>query len=201
MSIQGIQTSLDVKTAASAAVLTYDGSTIVQNYFRLDSASTNEKALVDHLLASAQAQIEDYCNITMISTVYYYYLTKMPADKIVLPVWPVSAVASIKYKDGGSDQTWSDDNYWYDTGYTEKPFAIYYDTLASADEDVYNAITVEFTAGYADSDAVPDRLKQAILALALDMYDQRGDVPRERFTSWKALAYPFRIWHAADENE
>lgn len=184
-----MDTALKIVTAASETAVS-----LTEAKLHLKVENTTDDSLITILIKAAQDEVESYTNRILISTVFDYQLTSFPGDSIKLPVAPVSAVASVKYYDSNNSlQTWDSANYYYSI--SEIPFFLrYVSSTEGTYEDRFDAVTVRFTAGYANAAAVPNALKQAILLLIGDMYDNRGDAPRERFTMWKMLAHPYKVF-------
>jgi uncharacterized phiE125 gp8 family phage protein len=177
-----------IKTAAASLAVS-----LTELKAHLKISGTTDDTLLTDLLEAAEAQIEDYTNRKIISQVWYYYLSGFP-NEIVLPYSPVSSVASIKYYDSSNvQQTLADSLYMLDVNMTPCIISTV-DTWPEVYEDRSLPVTIEYTAGYANAAAVPERLKRAIMYLAADMYEYREDHPRTEFTTWKALAYPYKIW-------
>lgn len=188
--------SLSIYTAAgSASVSTANAKA------HLKVEHSNDDTLIDGYVQAAEKEVEAFTNRTIISTVYDFTLTEFPANGIVLPVSPVSAIASIKYYDASNTlQTWASSNYHYNVN--EEPCIIrYVDSVPDTYEDRSDAVVVRFTAGYANAAAIPAPLVQAIKLKLGDYYENRIDAPREMFSAWMRLAYPYRVWHEPFENE
>jgi len=191
-----IRTSKAVKTAAATNAVSLSDA---KAHLRVDH--TDEDDLITDLITAAQAQVEAYTNRVLITSTHYLYLTDFPSGGIVLPLAPVTSITSVKYVTGGSDVTWDSSNYYYSINELPVNVSSVGDSAPGVDEDVFPAVTVEYVAGYADQDAVPAALKQAVLLLVADMYEYRQDAPRERFTAWKSLCYPYRVFHPITANE
>jgi len=139
----------------------------------------------------------------MISTIFDLYLTDFPANGIVLPFSPVSAITSIKYYDTANvQQTWATANYHYNI--YEEPCVIRYTSSKPA---VYsgrsNSVVVNFTAGYANAAAIPAPLIQAIKLLLSDSYENRvdGNENGAKIRTSQMIMYPHRVFHNPLENQ
>lgn len=109
---------------------------------------------------------------------------------------PVSAVTSIQYTDtAAATQTWSNTKYVADivsqpARVLPKNGEVYPSTLAQA-----QAVTVTYSAGYADAASVPAAIKQAILLMVGDMYENREDSIKRLPTAVEYLLQPYRVWN------
>jgi len=190
-----IRVGLKVKTAAAtAAVSTADAK------LHLRVTNTEDNTYIDNLVLAATQKVEAFTNRNIIRATFNLYLTGFPKNGIVLPLSPVSSITSIKYYDSDNSlQTYSSASWFYSI-YEEPVKVDYIDTPAEAYQYRYDAVDVEFVCGYATAADVPESLISAILLLVGDMYENRVDYPRERFTAWQSLAYPYRVWHSTTEN-
>ena len=184
-----------IKTARTS-----DAVSLNEARLHLKVDSTDDNDLIDDLIDAAQETVEAYTNRKLSSETWYLYLDQFPGGDIVLPFSPVTSVASVKYYDqDNSEQTYTVNTDYY-TDIKSEPARIRYVNGWDGVYDKPDAVTVEYVTGYTSS-TIPLSLKQAMLLLVADMYDNRVDMPREKFTTWKALCYPYRVWHNYSENE
>lgn len=195
-------TSLTTYTAASDNSLT-----LAEAKADLKVDQSTDESLIALKLDAAERAVEEYTNRRFMKTVLDFTLSGFPEGGIVLPVSPVISVDSVKYYDGDNvQQTWAATNYWYNV--SSNPTVIQYDSPPSVRDNRTDVVTVRFTVGYSNEAAtatqqaaVPPPLKQAVLHLLNDLYYARQDAVRERFTAWKMQAYPYRVFHYAQEND
>lgn len=148
----------------------------LKQHLRIDH--TDEDVLLEAMLASAIESLDGPAgdlNIAMVTQSWKVHLSCWP-DIIRLPLHPVSAITSIKFRDtNNAQQTWPSSNYTLHSdalgsfiryGYNVQPPSLYIDRLDN--------VEVEFVAGYGGADQVPAPLKAAILLLAADLYENRG---------------------------
>lgn len=191
-----IKQSTNIYTAAASASVSTANA---KAHLRVEHS--DDDTLIDAYVQAAEKEVEGYTNRTLISTVYDLYLTDFPANGIVLPFSPVTAIASIKYYNGSNvETTWDTANYHYNI-YEEPCIIRYTDSTPDVYEDRSNAVVVRFTAGYANAAAIPAPLVQAVKLLVGDLYENRTDVPREAFTAWMRRSYQYRVWHEPEENQ
>lgn len=155
--------------------------------------SSDDSTYIDSLIVAAQDQVEEYTNRRLISAKYELIFEAFDGD-VILPFSPIKTIESIKYYDTDNNiQTLAASSYDYHI--YELPCAI---SAVDAWPGTYvrkDAVTVQFTTGYTTPDAIPGALKQAILLLIGDMYENRVDQVRERFSAWKAKAYPYKVFY------
>ncbi|MGV7234748.1 MAG: head-tail connector protein [Nitrosomonadaceae bacterium] len=191
-------TAIKLKTAATSNAVTTAEAKL---HLRVDFADADQNTYIDGIVESAQRQVESFTNLVLSDTTWYFNLSSFPSGGITLPFSPVKSISSITYYDTANDlQTLSSDDYYYDV--SQLPTLIsYVDSAPATYENRQDAVIVEFVTGYTSPAAIPEGLKHAIKLLMTDLYEVRTDMPREKFTAWKSLAYPYRVFHSTTENE
>jgi len=156
---------------------------------------TSDDTYLSHLIVAAQDMVEAYTGRKFMEGTYVLILDDFPKDGIYVPYVPVKSVSSVKYYNStNADTTLATGDYYYNI--YEEPFRIHYKDGEYPDVYDYRSdnVRVTFKSGYTTPDAVPPALKHAILVLVGDMYENRLDQPREKFSTWKMLAHPFRAY-------
>jgi len=192
-----IETAIQTITPGAQAITTADGKQHI--HLEYDTAADNTE--VDNMIQAATRQIEAFTNRICMLTVFDLHLTGFPSGGIVLPYSPVTAITTVKYyTDATTQATWAAGNYYYSL--YENPVRIRYvgDTYPTAYGYRNDAVTVRFTAGYTNADAVPKSIRQAILLMLGDLYTNRSDAVREKFTLWQMACYGDRVIHDLTEN-
>jgi uncharacterized phiE125 gp8 family phage protein len=192
-----IDTALQVITPGAQAITTADA----KQHLRVDYAATADNTEIDNMIQAATAQVEVFCNRACMPTVYEFHLTGFPKGGIVLPVSPVSVITSVKYYSNATTQvTMAAGDYYYNIH--EEPTKIRFTNgyTPLAYEYRFDAVTVRFTAGYTDAASVPKNLRQAILLMLADLYENRSDAVREKFTLWQMTAYGHKVIHDITAN-
>lgn len=141
--------------------------------------TTDDDDLITWLIVTAREAAEAHTKRQLMSATYTLTGDDFPSsDTIYVPRPPLQSVSSIVYYDSNGDQqTWGGANYQVDS--TSEPGRI---VLASGiswpnvETDKVNAVTITFTAGYADADSVPETIKQAMLLLIGHWYEHREEV-------------------------
>jgi hypothetical protein len=117
---------------------------------------------------------------------------------ILLPNPPVSTITSITYTDtDGATQTLSASGYTLDTKSLVARLGPSYGNSWPSTYAVMNAVTVRFVCGYGAAAAVPPAIRQAILILAADMYQNRetdAEMERARPSDRAAMAVERLLW-------
>lgn len=151
---------------ASTPVTTAEAKT----HMRIDH--DGDDAYIAGLIAGARDFLQSVCGKTFFTTTYTLKLDRFPTDDYIdMPMPPLATVTSISYEDtAGDTQTFSSASYTVDT-YPE-PGRIYVDRSVGWPSvyDQRNAVTIVYTAGYA---TVPDNIKQAVLLLTAEWYENR----------------------------
>jgi uncharacterized phiE125 gp8 family phage protein len=165
----------------------------VKDYLKVDDAT--EDTLITNLLQSARQAAERYLNQALITQTITEKLDRLSSPIIYLSVSPVISVSSFQYQDGNNvTQTFDSNYYVVDT--FEKPARI---ALSSGKTwpTLYgniNDVTITYTAGYStESSGVPAQIKQAILLMVTDAYDNRQDYVKKLPTASEYLLDQYRV--------
>lgn len=131
----------------------------------------DEDALVEGLIAAATEHVELYTGRAIVSQTWEAVYDAF-SDAMVLPKGPVTAITSVKYFDtAGAEQTVTDTNYRLDSASDPQWLVRAADYTWPDVSDGVNNVVIRFVAGYA---TVPEALKQAILLLVGQWYDNRS---------------------------
>lgn len=155
-------------------------------HLRVDHA--DEDAYITGLITSARLMCEQRTGKTLISSGWTAYGDEF-TDPLELPNPTVTAVASISYVDvNGTTQTLDASTYRVDM--ISAPARIKPVTEWPETDDRMNAVTVVYTAGYANANAVPAPLKQWMLLAIGDMYENRTASDRPMGTAAPNASVP-----------
>jgi len=145
-------------------------------HLRVDG--TDDDAYITALIVTARRHVEAILRRALMPQTWKLVLDSWPDDVLKLPKPPLTSVSSVAYLDeDGESQTFASANYVVDTN--SEPGRL---TLAkgaswpSGELYTLGAVQIQFVAGYADADAVPQEYKQAILLLAGHFYENREAV-------------------------
>lgn len=134
----------------------------------------DDAAITGYALAATQF-IEGETRTTLAGADFVLTLPAFPAGReIPIPRPPLRAVTAVKYTDAaGTLQTLAPSSYVVDAD--AKPGRVVLAAGASwpATAERPNAVRIEFAAGYASADAIPQLLKQAVLLMLGHYYENR----------------------------
>jgi len=122
---------------------------------------SSDDAMIDRLIVSAREAAEQFTNRALVAATYRW-IREGFESRFVLPLWPVATVDAVSYlDDDDTRQTVSESDYTFDADRLSlRPL----DSWPSGTE-----VNVEFTT---DPGEVPQAIKQAILLMVGDMYEQ-----------------------------
>jgi uncharacterized phiE125 gp8 family phage protein len=188
-----IRTSIKTETAGTSLLTTAQAKT----HLREELSDATNDAYIDTLVSAAQSWVEKFTNRKLTAGTYDLYLTDFPKE-IVLPFSPISEITHIKYYTGGVLTTLAAADYFYSI--YEEPCRIQPDdTWPEVDDDMF-AVQVRFKTGYTSPDVCPESLKHAVRLLLTDMYENRGNILKERQELMHVLLWPNRVFHSTIEN-
>lgn len=134
-----------------------------------------EDSWLARAITTARKKCQRYQRRTYITTTWELRLDEFPAE-IRLPYPPVQSVTSIKYTDtDGVVQTLAGSGYQTDLYVFVPRIKPAYGESWPSTRDVYNAVIVEYVAGYGDAGIdVDESPREAILKLVCHWYENRG---------------------------
>jgi uncharacterized phiE125 gp8 family phage protein len=142
--------------------------------------ASDDDDYIDTLIATARELVEHDSQRSLMPQSWRKQLHAFPDQRyITLPMGPVTAIEEFSYIDADGDpQTVYVASYTLDTD--REPAAIFlkedYDWPDAAAEP--NAVTIEYSTGYADAATVPARAKHAIKLLVGHWYRFRDEIGR-----------------------
>lgn len=164
-------------------------------------SGSDSDSIVEALITAAREHLETVTRRAFVTQEWELRLDAFPSCNgglIELPLPPLQTVEAVLYVDAaGAAQTLDPSLYQVDAYSTPGRLLPAYGTTWPATQNVPNAVTVEFTAGYGDAAAdVPRPLRQALLLLVGELYESReaaGDKARTELPfGVRALVSPFR---------
>lgn len=138
-----------------------------------DELDEAEESYITDLIATARELCEEHQNRAYLTQTWELWLDEW-APVITIPRPPLQSVVSIKYYDRENQEHVVDPSiYFVDT--KSEPGRVILNGGKSWPADIRQAsgICITFVAGYADASQVPRRVKQAILLLAAEWYENR----------------------------
>ncbi|MCL5072627.1 MAG: head-tail connector protein [Actinobacteria bacterium] len=167
--------------------------------------ATDEDTLIGNLVKAARQEAENYTNKALAPQTFELILDKFPAGKIVLPMPPVERIDWVKYKDcDGIETTINHADYILYNSESAIIVCDYGVSWPSFNPYPVGAVSIRFIAGYKTTGSnasliIPEPIKQAILLIIGDRYENReniivGQTVTEIPNSAKFLLYPYRVW-------
>jgi len=165
----------------------------VKNYLKVDTSA--DDTLITALITSSRHIAESYLNMALISQTIVERLDFLNKPIIYLSVSPVISFNSFRYYDNSNNLvTFSSDNYKVDT--YAKPcrlalaFGKSWPTLYGNIDDV----VLTYTAGFStEPSGIPPQIRQAILMMIADTYDNREDYVKKMPTASQYLLDQYRV--------
>jgi uncharacterized phiE125 gp8 family phage protein len=149
-----------------------------------------EDTYLESLITVARDITEGHIGRRLITQTWNYYLDEWPRkDHIKIPYAPLVSVASIKYTDcDGTEYTLSTDSYTVDTNSEPGRVILPYDgSWPSVTLHPMNPINIEYVAGYGASTNVPKVIKQAMLLITGDLYENRENSRDTKYGELKEI--------------
>lgn len=173
--------SLLVTTQPPAEPITVDE---VKDHLNISLENNRHDALLTAYIIAARQFCEKKLGRVLVRTSFSYSFDKFPSDKIVIPKASLISVESITYFDTSASpntQTVATSVYSVDTGICPGEVYLQYGENWPTSRGHRNDVTINFTAGYADTvssprdydDQVPYPIKQAMLLYVGDYFLNR----------------------------
>lgn len=162
--------------------------------------------LLKGLIAAARRHVETVTGRALLTQTWDAKFEEFPEDDdgLWLPKAPLQSVTSVSYVDAnGTTQTWSSATYTVDApvGPHAQRGRVYpnYGLLYPTTQDIPNAITVRFVAGYGTTVAsVPEELRLALVLLVGHWFANREAVVSEMREPLpmgvEALLWPYKVF-------
>jgi uncharacterized phiE125 gp8 family phage protein len=166
----------------------------------MDTASIE---ILERLIRSVRAHLEhSYLNRSLITQTWKYYLDEFPGcGYIALPLPPLQSVTHVKYTDSGGTQTTMTVTTDYLVDIVSTPGRVvlpYLGSWPSATLYPINPIEIQFVCGYGSTpEDVPDEIKQAMLILVADLYENREDMVEKAMSNNRTvdrLLFNLKVW-------
>lgn len=167
----------------------------LKTHLRYESEA--EDSLLERLIATARAHTEAATRRVMISQVWRAYLDRWPAKrKVLLPISPVAEIAEVRvFNDAGEPSVISPSSYSLDAART--PSNLILQAAILAPTAYANGIEIDMVCGYGNAADVPTPLREAVLRLAAQWFEQRVETGRLTLSlpssTIEALVSPYRV--------
>lgn len=165
----------------------------VKNYLKVDTSA--DDTLITTLLQSAREIAERYLNQALITQTITEKLDRLSSPVIYLSVSPVIAVSSFQYANSqNTTQTYDAANYVVDTFDKPARLSVAYGKTWPTLYGNINDVTITYTAGYStEPSGVPMQIRQAVLMMVADGYDNREDYIKKLPTASEYLLDQYRV--------
>lgn len=163
--------------------------------------NSDSDARISDLIQAVARSAEIITRRTLFTSTWSYFLDCFPGREILLPKPPVQSVSYVKYYDtAGALQTLDAANYQLDVVSEPARLGVAPNiTWPSTESGRYNAVEIQYVAGYTSRGQLPAGLAQAMLYHIQHLYDFRapyvsGMSVAEVPFSIEAHYAPYRVW-------
>ena len=165
----------------------------VKSYLKIDDS--NEDSMLNTLIKGARMVAESYLNQGLITQTVTEKLDRLGDPTIYLSVSPVLAVSSFQYANSeNTTATFAATDYVVDTFSKPARMNLGYGKTWPTLYGNINDVTITYTVGYGtESSAVPFQIRQAILLMVADTYENRQDYVRKLPTASQYLLDQYRV--------
>ena len=148
----------------------------LKTHLRVDT--TAEDDYIDTVILAATDYFEQRSWRQLITATYGMYLDDFPTDYIEFPKAPLQSITSVQYVDtSGVTQTWSSALYEFDLKSEVGRLRPIDGEGFPGVDNVYNAVTITFKAGYGDAGTdVPDMIRSTIKLIGAYFYENRQNI-------------------------
>ena len=162
----------------------------IKDHPALRISGTEQNAILDKMINSAVTAYEDYTEQILCRSTWDLYLEEFD-DPIWTPA-PLASVSSVKYYDtSNAQQTLSTDYYEVDiTNSLYGRIGLKYGQSWPSIYDRFDAVIIQFLAGYASAAAIPQQIKDGLLYKIQELYygGDMSDAYRNAWISYKRLS-------------
>jgi uncharacterized phiE125 gp8 family phage protein len=165
----------------------------VKSYLKIDDS--NEDTMLSTLIKGARMVAESYLNQGLITQTVTEKLDRLGNPTIYLSVSPVIAVSSFQYANSeNTTATFAATDYVVDTFSKPARLNLGYGKTWPTLYGNINDVTITYTVGYGtESSAVPFQIRQAILLMVADTYENRQDYVKKLPTASQYLLDQYRV--------
>lgn len=157
---------------------------------------SDDDALITNLITATRMICEEFTGRALITQGWRLWLDTFPGDRlawwdgtregaaskltvrrfILIPRAPLQSISAVNvYADDDSSVVFSPTLYFVDSNAEPGRLALRNNASWPVPQRVSNGISVDFTAGYGVASAVPQALKQGMLAHIAQLYEHRGE--------------------------
>ncbi len=141
-----------------------------------------EAAQLEPLIAAAREAAEAHLNRAIITQTWEMVLDYYPCCPISVPLPPLISLQAVTITDiAGNTTTMQTTDFVVDASGCKGEISLRYGKSWPSVTPERAGVVIRFMAGYGDADAVPQRIKEAIIVHALAAYDSPGEPVPEVF--------------------
>jgi len=165
----------------------------VKNYLKVDTSA--DDTLITTLISAARQAAESYLNMALITQTVTEKLDRLNSPTLYLSVSPVISVSNFQYADSqNTTQTFASTNYVVDTFSKPARLSLAYGKTWPTLYGNINDVTITYTAGFGtEASGVPTQIRQAMLMMIADSYDNREDYVKKMPTASQYLLDQYRV--------
>lgn len=165
----------------------------VKNYLKVDTSA--DDTLITTLISAARQAAESYLNMALITQTVTEKLDRLNSPTLYLSVSPVISVSNFQYADSqNTTQTFASSNYVVDTFSKPARLSLAYGKTWPTLYGNINDVTITYTAGFGtEASGVPTQIRQAMLMMIADSYDNREDYVKKMPTASQYLLDQYRV--------
>lgn len=165
----------------------------VKNYLKVDTSA--DDTLITTLISAARQAAESYLNMALITQTITEKLDRLNSPTLYLSVSPVISVSNFQYADSqNTTQTFASTNYVVDTFSKPARLSLAYGKTWPTLYGNINDVTITYTAGFGtEASGVPTQIRQAMLMMIADSYDNREDYVKKMPTASQYLLNQYRV--------
>jgi len=165
----------------------------VKNYLKVDTSA--DDTLITTLISAARQAAESYLNMALITQTITEKLDRLNSPTLYLSVSPVISVSNFQYADSqNTTQTFASTNYVVDMYSKPARLSLAYGKTWPTLYGNINDVTITYTAGFGtEASGVPTQIRQAMLMMIADSYDNREDYVKKMPTASQYLLDQYRV--------
>jgi uncharacterized phiE125 gp8 family phage protein len=187
-----LQLKSKIKTAATALPVTVEE---LRQQLRL-GADTSQDTLLTRCIKSATNWAQNQTGRIFMPTTLVGYLPQLTGESIEIINGPISAISSIMIYEEETTETPTEldaEFYELDNVWLTAQLNFLDDFEAPDCANRFDAVQIEYTAGFSDADAVPEDIKDAIIMKAARLFTHPDDGVNERYTISESLLNPYKV--------
>lgn len=156
------------------------------------ASNTDHDTVLTALIKQARERFEHESNYIVATGTFTIKTDDLGEDEIEIPLRPVTSITSITYVDtSGNTQTFSGSKYSLSNSGSMPEIVLGYNESWPAIRGHEDDVTITFVAGHATTDAVPERIRQAIICQVKHDFEVTLDTDTRGSFGFQALTNQF----------